>query len=556
MDLKDKVYNEALYSALKNKGEVRPGTLMGVMLKENPGLKGSIADLKGVIDEVCASLSGKTYDDIVAEAKAAGVHYEEPEHKRKEMVELKVKGAFRTRMPPEPSKHLHAGHAISFLLNHIYAEKYGGSVVLRFEDTNPSLSKQEYVDSITEDILVYLQIKPSAITYASDSMKEFYDNAGMLIGKGSAYVCTCDREKMASLRNKGEGCECRRAGAENNNSNWSKMLGGSYEQGQAVLRLKGDMNSNNMVMRDPVLFRIVKEPHYRHGSKYSVWPVYDFENSLLDASEGITHVLRSNEFGTMREELQQHIRSLLGLEQPEIIQYGRFEVEGANTKGRELREAISQGLYSGWDDPRMFTLKALRRKGISHLALIEIAKEVGLSPTPTRIDRKMIATFNRRIIDNDSDRFSFVYDPVRICLEGVAGKALLPLHPQIPEKGGRELIVDEKMLIRQDDFHEGIIRLADFANIDIENEKVVLLNKTIESFREAGGKKIINWLPDDPEQIMRCSVLMDDASIKEGLIERNIKAKREGDMVQLERFGFCRIESIDEDEIRLIFAHK
>jgi glutamyl/glutaminyl-tRNA synthetase len=124
------------------------------------------------------------------------------------------------------------------------------------------------------------------------------------------------------------------------------MLNNDYEQGTAVLRLKGDMKNKNMVMRDPVLFRIVKESHYRQHQKYVVWPVYDFENSILDALEGITHVLRSNEFGTMREELQEYIRSLLDLNQPEVIQYGRFEVEGANTKGRELREAIAKGIYS------------------------------------------------------------------------------------------------------------------------------------------------------------------------------------------------------------------
>ena len=556
MALKDDIYKEALYSALKNKGEVRPNTLFGVMLKNNPDLKKDIDSLRTIINEVCNEINQMNFEKVEEESKRLGIEYEEKESVRKEMIELKVNGDFRTRIPPEPSKHLHVGHAISFLLNSIYADKYNGKVVLRFEDTNPQLSKQEYVDSILDDITNYLQIKPDKITYASDSMQVFYEKAEVMISKKSAYVCTCDREKMSEYRNKGLGCECREIGVDENLSRWKKMLDGLYEQGEAILRLKGDMKSKNMVMRDPVLFRLVKESHYRQGNNYIVWPVYDFENSILDASENITHILRSNEFGTMREELQEHIRNILDLNQPEVIQYGRFEVADANTKGRELREAIAKGLYSGWDDPRMVTLKALRRKGISHLALMEIAKEVGLSPTPTRIDKKMLATFNRRIIDPIADRFSFVYDPLRIEITGVAGKSLLPIHPQMPDRGSRTLHVDEKVLIRSEDNQDGMVRLADFANINFENGKITLLSKDLDSFRKVGGKRIINWLPDDPNQIMRCSIIMEDASMLEGVVERNIKSKQPGDIVQLERFGFCRIETIDEDEIKLIFIHK
>ncbi|MFT4308975.1 MAG: glutamate--tRNA ligase [Candidatus Woesearchaeota archaeon] len=556
MDIRVKAYNEALYSALKSKGSVPTNRLLGIMLKEHPELKDDIAGLKDIIVEVCNQINNMSAEEVSKEAEEKGIVYEEKPRERKGLIELNINNGFRTRLPPEPSKHLHVGHAIGFMLSALYAEKYNGKIVLRIEDTNPQLARQEYVDSILDDINNYLGIGIDNTNYASDHMEYYYDNARQLISNGNAYACNCSREDMAMMRNNATECKCRNNTIEKNTIAFDEMIAGKHEPGTIVLRLKGDMQSKNMVMRDPVLFRIIKEPHYRHATKYNVWPVYDYENSLMDSYEEITHILRSNEFGDMRIELQNHIRELLNMRQPESIQYGRFSVEGATTKGREIRESISKGLYSGWDDPRLYTLKALRRKGITPMAIREIALEAGLSPTPTIIDKKMIATFNRRIIDYSSDRFSFVYDPIRIIVNGLVKNSELPLHPKDDDRGMRILRVNEKLFIRKEDHNNGYIRLADLANITIKDNEVLIDSYSIDDYRNNNGKNIINWLPDDNKQLMRCMVLMDDATIIEGLVEKNIMSKNVGDMVQLERFGFCRIESLHDDEARLIFAHK
>ncbi len=453
----------------------------------------------------------------------------------------------------------HIGHALSFLLNYLYAKKYKGKSVLRFEDTNPTASKQEYVDAMKKDVLEYLNIKPDKTVYVSDDMPKFYKLAEDLIKRKKAYVCFCDREKMQDLRHKGLPCECRNNSAEKNLEEWKKMLNREYKDGKCVLRLKIDLKSNNHVMRDPVIFRIIYAEHYRQKEKYCVWPLYDFENAVEEEFCGITHILRSSEFGGMRIELQDYIKDLFGFKRQEIIQYGRFNVVGAITQGREIRQLITDKKVIGWDDPRLVTLRALKRRGILPEMFYELALKVGLSKTPTNIDWTVISSINRKILDPNSNRYFFIDNPKEITINNAPNLDIeIKLHPEHEEKGTRKLKTTDKFYISEKDLKDikkgELCRFMHAFNFKKKGNQFVFDSRELEKYKQK-GKKIMHWLPKN-EKLVDVEVLMPNAKIVKGLAEPSAKNIKINEVVQFERFGFCKLDSIEKDKLVFWFTHE
>ncbi|NIA04140.1 MAG: hypothetical protein GWP09_02200, partial [Nitrospiraceae bacterium] len=363
------------------------------------------------------------------------------------------------------------------------------------------------------------------------------------------------KEKIRENREKGIECDCRNNSVEKNLSEWEDMLSGKYEAGERVLRLKIDMKSKNYVMRDPIIFRIIKKSHYRQGDKYCVWPMYDFEAALEDHFCGITHVLRSNEFGTMRVELQNYIRKQLGYSNPVVVQYGRFNVVGFVTEGRKIREMIENHEINGWDDPRLITLRALRRRGFVKDTFYQLVKEVGLSKTPTNIDQSMLETINRKIIDPIAKRFFFVENPVKLEINGAIHKVVkLKIFPD-KEEPVRSIEVKENCFyVAKDDYNSlisddsvGLFRLMDLFNFRRNNGAFEFVSEDYSDFK-GKGNKIIQWLPCNPSSVLKVSVVMPDATVVVGLGESNIKKLNVGDIVQFVRFGFCRLDHFKRTE--------
>jgi glutamyl-tRNA synthetase len=383
-------------------------------------------------------------------------------------------------------------------------------------------------------------------------MEKFYKYAEQLIKQEKAYVCFCDKEKVRKLRNEGKVCKCRE---KSSIKEWKDMLKGKYKEGECTLRLKGDMESNNFVMRDPIIFRIIDYPHYRQKQKYKVWPMYDFENSIEDSITGITHILRSNEFGNMRIELQNYIKDLLGLKKQTIVQYGRFNISGAISQGREIREMIEKGEVSGWDDPQLVTLKALKRKGIVKETFWEIAKQVGLSKTPTNLDWSLINSVNRKILDDKAPRYFFIKNPVKIKIEGAEERTIeLGKHPT-KDLGKRVFKVGSEFIIEEEDYKQledgKIYRLMDCLNFKKQKNKLIFHSLSYKEFPK--GALIMHWLPESKDNL-NTTILMDDGSEIEGISESHLKELKEGDIVQFQRFGFCRLDS--EEKMYFIFSHK
>ncbi len=562
MDINKKILKYALQNAVKFNGKANPGAIIGKLLKDDDGLKTRIKELSKNIQKTVKDVNKLSVDEQKKKLKEiAHEKLEKKKKEKKELPELKnaVMGKVVTRIPPEPSKYNHIGHALSFLLNYLYAKKYKGKSVLRFEDTNPTASKQEYVDAMKKDVLEYLNIKPDRIVFVSDDMPRFYTLAEDLIKRSKAYVCFCDREKMQDLRHKGLPCECRNNSAEKNFEEWKNMLNRKYKEGKCVLRLKIDLKSDNHVMRDPVIFRIIYAEHYRQKNKYCVWPLYDFENAVEEEFCGITHILRSSEFGRMRIELQDYIKGLFGFKKQEIIQYGRFNVIGAITQGREIRQLIADKKVIGWDDPRLVTLRALKRRGIVPEMFYELALKVGLSKTPTNIDWTLISSINRKILDPITNRYFFIHDPKEIKIKNAPEMQInIKLHPEHKNRGTRNLKTNENFYILKKDFKElkqgKLYRLMHAFNFKKQKNQFVFDSTELEKYKKQ-GKSIMHWLPKD-EKLVNVEVLMPNAKIIKGVAESSVKNIKINEVIQFERFGFCKLDSIEKDKLIFWFTHE
>ncbi len=548
-DLKNYIKAYALKNSIEF-GKTDPGKILPKLFQH--GLEKS--EIKKVMPEI-AKIVNETNKLSKEEKEKQFAPLEklipEKEEKEKTLPEIEIKNTKNviTRLAPEPSKYPHLGHAMSFLLNYLYAKKYNGKCFLKFEDTNPEKVAQEYVDGIIEDIKNYLEIKFDGIRYVSDDMELLYDYAEKIIEMNKAFMCFCDRDKMQDLRHKGIECECRKKSVKINMEEWKEFLKGKYMKGEAVLRLKGDMKSQNHVMRDPVIFRAIDATHYRHGDKYKIWPMYDFYNPIVDSLMGVTLILRSNEF-ELRVELQNHIKDLLKLKKQDIVQYGRFNVLEFTTKGREIRDLIDSGEYIGWDDPRLITLKALKRRGITKEAIYELTEQVGLSKKQIHIDFDMIAAINRKIIDKTANRYSFVENPIKLEIEKKPNikSVEIPLHPDKKEK---QTVKINDIYISKKDYEEyrgKEIRLLHLYNIQLDKKEKKA------NFTSTENKDIprINWV-SNPEKV---SILMPNGEKIEGAAESTIKTLKYNEVIQFERFGFVKLDKKAKDQYEFWFTHK
>lgn len=536
--------------ALKNAiefGKAEPGKVLTKLFQhglEKKDIKKTMPEIAKLVSEI-NSLSEQEKERQFLILKDIVKEHEE---KERELPELKnIKNGVVTRIPPEPSKYAHLGHAITFLINYLYAKKYNGKCLLRFEDANPEKVSQEYVDAMLEDIKNYLSIEYNSVRYVSDDMTLLYEYAKKLISMNKAYICFCEREKMQELRHQGKECECRSKNIKENLSEWKNFLNGEYKEGEAVLRIKGNMKSENHVMRDNVMFRIIDKPHYRHKDKFKAWPTYDFYSGIEEHLMGITHILRSNEFD-LRVELQEHIKKLLGLKSQEIVQYGRFNVIGAETKGREIRELIASGDYEGWDDPRLVTLRALKRRGIRKEVIYELVNHVGFAKKQVNIDFDMIASISRKLLDEKTSRYYFVASPkaLEIAKMPEIKEVEVKLHPNKNET--RKIKIEKTIYISGEDyglFKGKEVRLMNLCNIMLGVKPICtgIENKKIQK---------IQWV----SEFVKARIKMPNNEWISGLAEKAVENLKIDDLIQFERFGFCRLDANKNGIYEFWFAHK
>ncbi len=366
----------------------------------------------------------------------------------------------QTRFPPEPNGYLHIGHAKALCIDFGMAETFGGVCNLRFDDTNPVKEETEYVDAIKEDIQ-WLGYQWGKELYASDYFDQLYDFAIELIKKGKAYVddLTADqiREYRGTLTEPGKDSPWRNRSVEENLSLFEKMRNGDFAEGACVLRAKIDMASSNINMRDPTMYRILKTPHHRTGSKWCIYPMYDFAHGQSDSVEGVTHSLCDLAYEDHRP-LYNWFLDELGLFKTRQIEFARLNVTYTILSKRFLRQLVTDKFVRGWDDPRMPTLCAMRRRGYPAKAVRNFIDQVGVAKNENLIDVGLLEFNVRDLLNKSAKRVLAVLNPVKVVITNYPEDQVEQLeavnNPEDPEAGTRSLPFSRELYIEQDDFRE------------------------------------------------------------------------------------------------------
>ncbi len=556
--------------ALKNAHDYKlaiPNRVIGRVIAEVPEAKDDMKGTMARINEEAKRVNGMSHEQVAAEL--AEFSFEEKKEEEEKKIELPgaVQGKVVTRFLPEPSGYPHIGHAKAAFLNFEGAKNAGGKMRLRFDDTNPEKEKQEFVEAITEG-LAWLGVSwEGEITYTSDYMERLHDFADEMILKHKAYVCTCPADEVKRGRQEGEECLCRTKMAEDNMIDWRKMIAGKFEEGEAILRFRGNMKADNTVMRDPTLFRMLKTPHYRQGEKYKCWPSYDFACPVVDSLEGITHAMRSKEY-ELRDELYYAIPKILDLRTPRMISFSRLAIAGAPVSKRLITPLINEGKVSGYDDPRLPTLVALKRRGIMPEAIRKFVLQFGLSKVESEPGWGKLLNENKKIIDPVSQRRFFVAEPVRLELERFSPKvAELRNHPAKSEFGSRQLIVQSPFYIAGRDAaalsNDEVFRLKDLCNVKVKEKSdgIVVCEYATDEGQVA---KKVQWVCELAKVEAEVSVVGDllvdekynpeSLKVVSGFAEKSCEALEVGTILQFERFGFVRLDAKEGGKLKFILS--
>ncbi|MDG5500601.1 glutamine--tRNA ligase/YqeY domain fusion protein [Marinobacter sp. BGYM27] len=371
-------------------------------------------------------------------------------------------GKVVTRFPPEPNGYLHIGHAKSICLNFGIAETFGGDCTLRFDDTNPEKESQEYIDAITRDVKWLGCEWAGEVRYASDYFDTIYAAAVELIEKGLAYVCALTADEMAeyrgSLTSPGRNSPHRDRPVAENLTLFQEMRDGKHEGGALVLRAKIDMASPNINLRDPILYRIRYASHHQTGDKWCIYPMYDFTHPISDAMEGITHSLCTLEFEDHRPLYDWVINNISVPCKPRQIEFARLNLNYTITSKRKLKRLVDEGHVESWDDPRMPTISGMRRRGFTPASIRQFCDMVGVSKAGGTVDVGMLEHAIREDLNARAPRAMCVMRPLKVTLtnypEGQAETLTLPVHPQDPEMGTREVPWTQTLYIDREDFVE------------------------------------------------------------------------------------------------------
>lgn len=365
-----------------------------------------------------------------------------------------------TRFPPEPNGYLHIGHAKSILLNYGLAKKYNGQFNLRFDDTNPMKEKMEYVDSIIEDVKWIGGDFEDRIFFASDYFDHMYEAAVKLIKKGKAFVCDLSaeeiREYRGTLTEPGKNSPYRDRSIEENVRLFEEMKEGKYPDGSKVLRAKIDMASPNINMRDPVIYRIAKIPHHNTGDKWCIYPMYDFAHPIEDAIEGITHSICTLEFEDHRPLYDWVVRELEYENPPKQIEFAKLYLTNVITGKRYIKKLVDEGIVDGWDDPRLVTISALRRRGFTPESIQMFMDLCGVSKSNSSVDYAMLEYCIREDLKLKCKRIMAVLDPIKLVItnypEGQVEYMEAPNNQENEAMGVRKVPFSKVLYIEREDF--------------------------------------------------------------------------------------------------------
>jgi len=576
-ELRKNIRKAALLNAVKHNGEAQEGPVLGKMLGEKPELRKKVKELSALISKVVLEVNGLSREEQrqIIEEKWPETLLREKTQEEKHLPPLPNAEKYAevvTRFSPNPDCALHLGSARAIILCYEYSRLYNGKFILRFEDTDPKTKRPalEFYDRIRED-LAWLGCRPDEEHIQSDRIPIYYEYAEKLLKNGDAYVCACKPELFRESTVAGQACSCRDLSVKENLAMWDRMLQGEYKEGEAVVRVKTDLNHPNPAVRDWPALRVIdaeKYPHPRVGSKYHVWPLYNLACGVDDHLLGITHIIRGKEHLT-NQVRQEYMYKYFGWAYPETIHYGRLKIKGAYLSKSKIVEGIREGLFADWDDPRLATFAALRRRGIMPRAIEKMIMDVGPKTQDVVLSWENLYAYNRKTLDPIAERYFFVPDPIELTVEKVPRvfKAKLQMHPDNEEGKSRQYVIKPdgtaiaKFWVSRKDvesFEKGcVIRLMELFNVKIKSAGIYSADAAFasESYEDARQLKaqLIQWIPVG--QDIPCQVMMPDATMSNGIAESYCRQLEPNMIVQFERFGFVRIDQTGERLI-VYYAHK
>lgn len=575
-EIKEVIRKIALLNAFHHEGKARAQSVLGKLLAERPHLKTKIKQVTSTIHEVVQEVN-----KLSLQEQKKLLEKKWPETLVKEKVEVTKKlpplpnvenyERVVTRFSPNPDCALHLGSTRAIILCYEYAKMYDGFFYLRFEDTDPRLKKSAlpFYELIRED-LTWLGCKWDREFIQSNRIPTYYEHAEKLLKNGHAYICTCPRQEFREKVTAKQQCPCRDLTPKEQLARWKHMLNGTYGEGEAVMRIKTELNHPNPAVREWPAFRIIdaeKYPHPRVGSKYRVWPLYNFACGVDDHLMGVTHIIRGKEHLT-NQTRQEYMYRHSGWKYPEAIHYGRLKITGALLSKSKILEGFRSGIFKQWDDPRLATLTALRKRGIMPEAMRRLIIDVGPKTADVVLSWENLYAHNRKIIDPKANRYFFVHNPRKLTVKNAPHPftAQIHLHPDRPEKGFRLFEVRPKkgeasFWVSSDDVNIMVkgktIRLMELFNFQVEKVGKQLIEAVFhsEAYEEAKkvGAPLIHWIPVGTG--IPCEVVMSDASVAVGTAEDSCKKLRPDEVIQFERFGFVRVDSLNK-KLTVYFTHR
>jgi glutamyl-tRNA synthetase len=563
--LEQEIRKIVLRNAIEYGGSAKYEAVISKLVGLRPELRHTIKEqipfIKRIVDEV--NSLGQTEQKRMA-SKINVFENTKRDAKRKEELHLPpLQGASMgkvvTRFPPEPNGYPHIGHAKAAIIDQEYARMYEGKLILRFDDTNPLNEQLQFYDAI-QDGLEWLGIKPDLIKNTSDDIELLQIYGRRMVTNGDAYVCTCRADEIHSMRANGVACPCRSLDNSQRMIRLEKFFDGSFEQNEAIIRFRGDMSDLNTAMRDPTLFRIIDAEHPKLGSRIRAYPTYDFAAPIEDSLDGVTHAMRTKEY-ELRNFLYFSILKSLGLRMPLLLEFSRLEFEGMPVSKRKLKPLIEGGLVSGWDDPRLPTLAALRKRGVLPEAIRKFVLSLGISLADTKPPFEILEAYNRKLLDQISLRLFFVKNPVEIRFADQNSiKVELKNHPTA-RLGTRIVRISDRIYIDRADADRLVdgqeIRLIEMHNIklhgaiqedDTEYLSVVSTGQEIKT-----NIPKVQWVSKN--DMVPFSVIVPDKLFANdefnrnslhtynGVAESYVSKVLPGSNIQFVRFGFCRLQS-------------
>ncbi|MFW9864492.1 MAG: glutamate--tRNA ligase [Candidatus Thorarchaeota archaeon] len=582
-EIKQILWINGLKNAVEFGGKPNKKAVMGKLMAEREDLRSEAKRINPLLEQVIKEIEKMSIEEQKEELiKLDPNAFEEKRNKeeKKELPPLPDADNYKKvvlRLAPYPSGALHIGNARMIVLNDEYVKKYNGELILFYDDTIGSPKslrnspKAKYVlpeaYNLIKEGLDWLGVNYSKIFYKSDRLEIFYEYCEKLIKDHMAYACFCSaNEFREKYKKKGENCPHRTQTIEKNFHVWEAMLNGKYHEGEVVIRLKTGMDQKDPALRDQIIMRISEAEHPKVGNKYLVWPMLEFSWAIDDYLIGVSHIIRGIDLvkeGIIEEFVWDHF----GWKKAKLIYYGRMKFPNLKLSKTDARNNIQKGNYQGWDDPRTNSLQSLKKRGIKPEALREVLLDLGMSQSGITFSVNWLYSKNQDIIDEFSDRYFYVEDPITCVInevptdEYIAEPLLLPTNPKRGKRRIECTLKNNQMevLIASKDANnlkrDQIIRLKDLINIQINS--IDLKNKEIKSsFHSKELNRdfsIIHWVPDNEK--VNVSILKPDGSLSKGFGEINLLQIPMEKTIQFERFGFVNPIELKENNLFCYFTH-